>query len=178
MNNNRVVVDIDGVLADFEGAFCLEYGHDNRERVSLEERYPNKATSIRKFINDPFVYTHLNPIQLGLDIVEWLNENNYEVSIVTARPFGFDGVTRAWLSRHGVKFSSYVSDIPKTGRIVNMKPLCAVDDLFSVQQALSKHFIPTIIVAQPWNRYIAEDMQRIETLDQFIESFEYICERI
>ena len=43
---------------------------------------------------------------------------------------------------------------------------------------LSKHFIPTIIVAQPWNRYIAEDMQRIESLDQFIESFEYICERI
>jgi len=176
--NNRVVVDMDNVLADFDGAFCLEFGYERRELVSLESRYPDKARSIVKFINDSFVYQHLNPIQLGLDICKWLNDNNYEVAIVTGRPFGFDRINQDWLKRHGVKYSSYVSDIPKTGRIINMQPVCAVDDLFSVQQALSSHFIPTIIVAQPWNRYSFEDMQRISTLDQFIESFEYICERI
>lgn len=176
--NKRIVVDMDGVLADFEGAFCLEFGYERRELVSLEARYPSKARSIVKFLNDPFVYQHLNPIQLGLDICKWLNENDYEVSVVTGRPFGFDRINRDWLNRHGVKFNSYISDIPKTGRIVNMKPLVAIDDLFSVQQALLGHNIPVIIIAHPWNNYIGKNMQRVSNLDQFIQSFEYVCPEI
>lgn len=172
--NKNVVVDIDGVLANFEFAFCEKFGNERRELVSLQSRYPSEARKITEFINDGFMYKDLEPIQLGLDICEWLNDNGFEVSIVTARPFGLESVTRDWLKRHSVNFMSFVSDVHKTGRICLMKPLCAVDDLFSVHKALLCHNIPTIIVAQPWNRYIMESMLRIHDLPEFIQTFESV----
>ncbi len=168
--NRKIILDIDGVLADFEGAFCEEFGYDRRELVSLESRYPNQARRINKFINDGFVYKNLKPIQLGLDIADFLNENGFDIHIVTSRPFGLDSVTRGWLKRHGVNFSTYTSDRSKTGTIALAKPLCAVDDLFSVHQTLLKHNIPTIIVSQPWNNYIGENTRRINSLGEFVSN--------
>lgn len=174
--NKKVVVDIDGVLADFEGAFCSVFGSERREFVSLQSRYPAQARQITEFINDGFVYENLKPILLGQDICNWLNGMGFEISIVTARPFGFESITRKWLKRYGVTFSSCVSDTSKTGRIALMKPLVAVDDLFSVYKALLGHNIATIVVAQPWNNYIQEDMLRVGSLSEFIQAFERVLE--
>ena len=174
--NRTVVMDMDGVLADFEGAFCREFGYDHRELVSLEARYPNQAIRVHEFINDGFVYKGLEPIELGLQIASYLYEKKFFVSIVTSRPFGFDSVNRSWLKRHGVKFHSYVSDRPKTGRIAMINPLCAVDDLFSVHTGLLKHNIPTILVAQPWNQYSDEELRRVSTLSEFISEFDRIIQ--
>lgn len=172
--NKRVVVDIDGVLADFEGAFCEEFGYDRRELVSLESRYPAQARKINKFINNGFVYKNLKPLELGLEIVRYLNENDFEVSIVTARPFGLESVTRDWLYRYEVEYSSFISERAKTGQIAIMKPLCAVDDLFSVHTALLGHNIPTVVVAHPWNAYFGENLRRVANISQFITNFEDI----
>lgn len=172
--NRNVVVDIDGVLADFEGAFCQQFGDERRELVNLESRYPSKARQINEFLNDWRVYENLEPIHIGLDICQYLNDHHFNVNIVTARPLGFESMTRRWLKRHGVNFMTFVSDRSKTGRIAIMKPLCAVDDLFSVHMTLLHHNIPTIIVAHPWNNYISENMTRISNLDGFISEFEGI----
>lgn len=172
--NNKIVVDIDGVLADFEGAFCEEFGYDRRELVSLESRYPAQARKINRFLNNGFVYKNLKPLELGLEIVRYLSDNDFDVCIVTARPFGLESVTRDWLKRYGVEYTSFVSERSKTEAIVRMKPLCAVDDLFSVHTALLKHNIPTIIVAHPWNAYSGENLQRVSNIYQFIESLDDI----
>lgn len=174
--NKTVVMDMDGVLADFEGEFCKEFGDDHRELVSLEARYPNQAIRVHEFINDGFVYKRLQPIQLGLDIAKYLYENGFFISIVTSRPFGFDSVNRDWLKRHGVRFHSYKSDRPKAGRIAMMNPLCAVDDLYSVHTGLLGHNIPTILVAQPWNQYSGEELRRVSTLSEFISEFDCIIQ--
>ena len=170
--NRKVVVDVDGVLADFEWAFCQTFGNERRELVSLQSRYPAHARKITEFINDGHVYRDLEPIRFGLEICEWLNAGGFEVAIVTARPFGFESITRDWLKRYGIEYMTFVSDVSKTGRIALMKPLVAIDDLFSVQKALLWHNIPTIIVAQPWNAYSAENMRRVSNLSEFIASFE------
>ena len=174
--NRKVVVDIDGVLADFEWAFCQMFGDERRELVSLQSRYPAQARKITEFINDGHVYRDLEPIRFGLEICEWLNAGGFEVAIVTARPFGFESITRDWLKRYSVNFTSFISDRHKTGRIALMRPLCAVDDLFSVHKALLWHNIPTIVVAQPWNNYIGEDMLRVRDLPEFIQTFEGVLE--
>lgn len=170
--NKNVVVDIDGVLADFEGAFCAEFGDERRELVSLQSRYPARARAITNFINDGFVYKDLKPILFGMDICNWLNASGFEVSIVTARPFGLERITTNWLKQYGIEYMTFVSDVSKTGRIALMKPLVAIDDLFSVHTALLGHNIPVIVVAQPWNAYSAENMRRVSNLSEFIASFE------
>ena len=172
--NRKIVVDVDGVVADFEGAFCEEFGYERRELVSLESRYPNQARRIYKFLNDGFVYKNLKPLELGLEIVQYLNENDFDVSLVTARPFGMERVTRDWLRRYEVEFTTFTLDQAKTGAIALMRPLCAVDDLFSVHTALLKHNIPTIVVAHPWNAYSGEDLRRVSNISEFIYDFEEI----
>src|SRR5512145_3327502 len=102
--NNNIVVDVDGVLADFEGAFCEEFGYERRELVSLESRYPAQARKINVFLNNGFVYKNLKPLELGLEIVHYLNLNDFDVSIVTSRPFGLESVTRDWLKQYGVEY--------------------------------------------------------------------------
>jgi len=174
--NRKVVVDVDGVLADFEGAFCEQFGSERRELVSLQSRYPSKARRITEFLNDGFVYQNLKPLELGLEIVRYLNDGGWDVNIVTARPFGFESVTRDWLKRNGVEYTSFISTRPKEGQIALMKPLCAVDDLFSVYKALLGHNIPTIVVAHPWNNYIQEDMVRISDISEFICAFDEVIE--
>jgi hypothetical protein len=169
-----VVVDIDGVLADFEGAFCEKFGWERRELVSLESRYPSRTREINKFINDGEVYKNLKPIKLGMEIVEYLHDEGFDVHVVTGRPFGFESITRAWLNRHRVNYWSFALDTHKTGKIAQLKPLCAVDDLFSVHTALLKHNIPTILVAQPWNQYSGENLRRISNLTEFISEFEQV----
>ena len=174
--NRKVVVDVDGVLADFEGAFCDVFGYERRELVSLESRYPSQTRKIVEFINDPFVYKELRPLQIGLDIVEYLNMKGFDVHVVTGRPFGMEGVTRRWLQQNLIQFDTLTLDTHKTGAIALLKPLCAVDDLFSVHKALLGHNIPTILVAHPWNNYIHENIRRINNLSEFIDNLNQIIQ--
>ena len=174
--NRKVVVDVDGVLADFEGAFCETFGYERRELASLESRYPEHARKITEFINDGFVYKNLKPIQLGIDIVNWLNQLYFDVAIVTARPFGLEGLTQRWLKDNGIEYQSFTSNRQKTGAISLLKPLCAVDDLFSVHTALLGANVPVILVAHPWNRYSGENLRRISNLSEFVDSFNDIIQ--
>jgi len=169
--NNRVVVDIDGVLADFERSFCESFGWEHRELAHLESRYPNKSKDIRDFINDGSVYKDLEPIEFGMSIVNYLNRFGFEVHIVTGRPSGFENITKRWLDRHGVIYSGFRSNTRKVGEIVAVRPLCAIDDLFTIHQALLFHNINTLLVASPWNKYISEDIQRIAYISQVQKYF-------
>ena len=65
-NNKTIVFDIDGVLADFEGAFCKKFGYSNRNFADLVARYPEKEQEILKFISDVSSYEDLEPIFGGM----------------------------------------------------------------------------------------------------------------
>jgi hypothetical protein len=165
----KVVVDIDGVLADFEGAFCAEFGSKNRHMEKLGERYPRNQIAIADFLSDPFVYENLKPISLGLSLIEYLsNRDDVEISIVTARPSITHSITLAWLRRNRIHFDSFCMDTPKTGRISLMKPFCAIDDLLSVYDALFSLNVPCLLISQPWNQ---GKETKFVNLEQFIDQF-------
>lgn len=176
--NRRVVVDVDGVLADFERYFCKTFGWERRELAHLESRYPKQAREIVEFLNDPMTYKDLEPIQFGLSIVDYLNRAGFEVHIVTGRPFGMEQLTKLWLGRHGVKYVGFKSNVRKVGEIVSVRPLCAIDDLFTIHQALLFHNIKTLLVASPWNKYIGEDIHRVAYISQVQQYFDELCPKI
>ena len=56
------VLDIDGVLADFEEGFCEAFGYSNRDLYSLEERYPDADQGLLKVCRKSSQLQGLAPI--------------------------------------------------------------------------------------------------------------------
>ena len=176
--NRRVVVDVDGVLADFEGSFCKEFGYEHREFAHLTLRYPKQEVAIVRYINDPFSYVNLEPIQFGLSIVDYLNRAGFQVHIVTGRPKFLESSTKDWLNRHGVKYHGFRINTRKVGEIVSVRPICAVNDLFSIHASLLFHNIKTLLVAKRWNDFNSEEIQRVSYISQVQQYFNELCPEI
>ena len=172
--NKQIVVDIDGVLADFEGAFVKTFGDNRRELESLEARYPSRLRSINDFINDPHTYINLEPIELGLTIVDYLNEQGYEVNIITSRPLDTEWVTRRWLKNNDVHYLSFGVYPNKTRRISEIQPLCAIDDLISVSRRLEPYNVPVLIMQHPWNWFYEYKQRVFSNINQFMTAFNKI----
>lgn len=173
MKNKKVVIDIDGVIADFEKKFCNEFGHDKREEYSLEKRYPSKEKEIRKFVDSPSTYAHLDTIPIGIDIVKFLHNREWNINIVSYRPDSAFGITYSWLCNNKVPFFSLSAEKSrsKIGRIKKVSPVFAVDDSGDIAESLEKISIPTILIAQPWNRDFSGKFPRIENFSQFLSQF-------
>ena len=172
--NKYVVVDIDGVLADFEGEFVRTFGDDRRELESLESRYPNSGNRISQFVNDPRTYQKLEPISLGIAIVDYLNDNGYDVNIITSRPPIAEWVTRKWLKRQGIKYLSFGIYPNKTTRIAEINPICAIDDLISVSRHLEPYNVPVLLMQHPWNWFYEYKQRIFSNINQFMTAFNKI----
>ncbi len=172
--NRDVVVDIDGVLADFEGEFVRTFGDDRRELESLESRYPNSGSRISQFVNNPLTYKNLKPISLGLAVVDFLNDNGYDVNIVTSRPLDTEWVTHRWLKRWGVDFLSFEVYPNKIHRIAEISPICAIDDLISVSRHLEPYNVPVLMMQHPWNWFYEHKNRVFSNINQFMTAFDKI----
>lgn len=172
--NKNVVVDIDGVLADFEGEFVRTFGDDRRELESLESRYPSQGHKINQFVNNPTTYANLKSISLGLSIVDYLNDNGYDVNIVTSRPMDAEWVTRRWLKNHGVRFLSFGVYPNKIARIAQINPICAIDDLISVSRYLEPYNVPVLMMQHPWNWFYEHKNRVFNNINQFMSAFDRI----
>lgn len=169
--NRDVVVDIDGVLADFEGEFVRTFGDDRRELESLESRYPNSGSRISQFVNDPLTYRNLKPIPLGMAIVDFLNDNGYDVNIITSRPLDTEWVTRRWLKKWGVGFLSFGVYPNKIRRIAEIAPICAIDDLISVSRHLEPYNVPVLMMQHPWNWFYEYKNRVFSDMNEFMTAF-------
>ena len=172
--NKNVVMDIDGVLADFNGAFVKKFGTDRQELENLESRYPNRATEIYKFVSNPATYKDLEPIPLGLSIVDFLVDNGFDVDVVTSRPLSSEWVTRRWLKKTGIRYLSFGVFPNKASQIHYLHPICAVDDLISVSRLLTRYLVPVLVFQQPWNWFYEDKSQVFSNLGQFISAFQRI----
>lgn len=174
--NKNVVVDIDGVLADFISAFQKKFGNDKPELESLEARYPNKNLLICKFVEDPSTYSRLEPVSLGLSIVEYLNDQGFDVNIITNRPAFSQWITRRWLDRYKIKYLSFGVYPNKITRIKEINPICAVDDLISVSRGLEPYNVPVLLLSNPWNWYYEHKNRIFSNINEFIIKFNEILQ--
>ncbi len=180
-----VVLDIDGVIADFEGFFCHRFGWDNRHMVNLQERYPERAGEIMGFIEDRATYHMLMPEKTGIQIAKWLMQrvnvygrrsNRAKVTLLTSRPFRTYEITKKWLKSENVPYHQLEFSHNKGAWMQARQPDIIVDDIIDICEgaALTVPGVTPILMAHDWN----EDstfIPRITTLSQFQRIYQKVA---
>lgn len=159
MYRGTIVVDIDGVLADFEREFCDAFGYHNRHLYALEARYPDvDPMLIREFVTDPENYKELNPIFGGLLFCRQAHARGWYILLMTARDRALRDVTKNWLAKYGVVYNELMFSKNKAEAISDYdfinpsrKVKMVIDDSVSVMDSLLGEKFGALW-DQPWNR--------------------------
>jgi uncharacterized HAD superfamily protein len=172
-NSLKVVLDIDGVLADFEGKYCYNFGYENRRLVSLEQRHPYWRKEVKWFVDNPKTYIDLKPISLGVQVYNELLARDFKIWFVTSRPKEAVGITQFWLDAEDFRLGTLLMNGgDKMEIIASLKPLFIVDDIADVALKAKKLGIPALLIAQPWNE--ASSVPRFSNIDEFDRELEVI----
>lgn len=103
----KAIFDVDGVLADFEGAlvnylsdsYDMDLSRHRRELYSLEDRYADilPFEDVKRFANTPSSYIHLESLH-GVKFVNDLIDRGWDVWFLSSRPMIARGATERWLN--------------------------------------------------------------------------------
>ena len=152
-----IMVDVDGVLADFEGRFCQDFGSDNRHLYCLEDRYPKVDPElIREYATNPENYKDLAPIFGGLLFIRQAHQRGWYVLLVTSRDKSLREVTKSWLSKYNATYDELIFSRNKSAAIDDFEAMnptkkmaIVVDDSVSVLQSMPERYC--VAWSQLWN---------------------------
>jgi uncharacterized HAD superfamily protein len=160
MKKQKVAIfDVDGVLANFEEAFCEAFGNKNRHLYNLSVRYPDiDPDLIKEWVNDEENYRHLNPIFGGITFLNQVKARGFRIVLVTSRPEHLEKVTMGWLRLYNIPYDSLILlggyHITKAEFLKNVQGIeLFVDDSVSELKQMKSYFPQTVCLAwaQPWN---------------------------
>lgn len=152
-----ICCDIDGVLADFEGKFCEDFGGDNRHLYSLEDRYPNVDRDlIAEYAKNPDNYIDLAPIFGGLMFCRQAHQRGWYVLLMTSRDKSLRAVTQNWLHKYSVVYHELIFSRNKRAAVEDFDVLhpeypvrIVVDDSVSVLESMPEKYC--VAWNQLWN---------------------------
>lgn len=152
-----IAVDIDGVLADFEGKFCEDFGTDNRHLYSFFDRYPNVDRElIKEYVENPENYRDLVPIFGGAMFCRQAHQRGWYILLVTSRDKSLREVTRNWLDKYGVVYNEIIFAKNKREAIADYDAINAsrpvsivVDDSVEVLKSMPERYC--VAWYQLWN---------------------------
>lgn len=178
--NKAAILDVDGVLADFEDAFCEKFGYNGRHLVNLEERYPEYKDEIEMFVMSSLTYESLDIIPLGVKIARWCEDNGFDIYIVSSRPAYTVKVTGLWLKQNKIPFHFLEVGVqPKINTIIRADPMFVVDDMLKVCEDCYRFNVYSVLFDQPWNQgeipdVLVERIKDFRSFEQFIENINEI----
>ena len=106
---HTIAIDVDGVLADFEGEFCDRFGAENRHNSNLHARYPDiDPDIINEFVASPDTYANSYPIFGGIHLCNKARELGFYILLITSRPKTTAEVTRRWLEGYEVPYNDLI----------------------------------------------------------------------
>ena len=173
----NIVLDIDGVIADFEGYFCKQFGDEHREKVKLEERYPEYSKGISLFTQSIVTYNNLQPLALGVKIAQYLDsQKEFDICLVSSRPTYCLESTNYWMKKNQIPYMTLSCGNDKIKRIMKLDPLFAIEDMG--EEAIKMRYlgIPVILISQPYNKKYEADFPRISEFWMFLRQFEKILD--
>lgn len=152
-----ICCDIDGVISDFEGKFCEDFGNDNRHLYELESRYPNLDPElIREYVGNQENYVDLAPIFGGILFCRQAYQRGWYVLLMTSRDKKLREVTKSWLSNYSVVYHELVFSRNKREAVADFDALhpeypvsIVVDDSVSVLNSMPEKYC--VAWAHPWN---------------------------
>lgn len=157
---SRVILDLDGCLADFDALACEKFGPCDRKVYRLEERWPERAEEVRRFATNPLTYALLKPISGARAAVSRIAES-HDVVYVTARPGGqiTEEITRLWLEWHGFpRRETHVVDwqekVFRIQSLLDKREGFAVDDSPVQIENMRRLGISVVVFDQPWNEHL------------------------
>ena len=153
-----IMVDIDGVISDFEGKFCEDFGNNNRHLYSFEGRYPEiDPELIREYVGNPENYVDLAPIFGGLLFCRQAHLRGWYVLLMTSRDKKLREVTKSWLSKYSVVYHELLFSRNKREAVADFDALhpeypvsIVVDDSVSVLNSMPKKYC--VAWWQIWNK--------------------------
>lgn len=179
-----VVMDIDGVLADFEGRLVAalekkfpkrDMRNFNRHMYSVIDRYeeaPDILEFADQFVKDRHSYHGLEVLPDGQRFAHELAEMDFSILYMTSRPESTQDITLRWLKRNLWRFDLAVglrvtaNKAEDIARMFSPQEIAfIVDDNPDVCKYLGGREYPCIAWRQPWNEDVFPAL--IPTRDTF-----------
>ncbi len=175
MTKPLIVLDIDGVLADFMYGFEKAMGGPppNPFEYNLLKSYPGREADVKLHLVDPSLYAKF-PVVLGAKkAVKWLYDAGFELKAVTGRSKegGIEAVTRAWIKKHFKKAITKIYMVPskqKARFIADMSPAFAIDDSPANVRDLLECDVRGLLFSQIYN--IREELPRMQNWARLIQA--------
>lgn len=150
----KIVVDLDGVVCDFNAAAIAEFGPCNEALFSLEERWPGKGKRLKEFVDNPSVYANLRPIPGAQEALVSLRMKGHYIIACTSRPPQTKYATEFWLATRWMQVDDLyvVGWKEKASFVMSLDPGVVIDDAPAHILPMQELGLLTIAYDQPWNR--------------------------
>lgn len=174
----RLGFDIDGVLANFFGAFIKECGGDPENWKKWMEwpfascpvdMPPEERLKVWERVQqDMDFWRNIEPAYgSSLSRVAQVSQKD-ECYFITYRPDSTFAVTAEWLHRQGIRPAGllYVQD--KRKACSGLKIDGYIDDYYKIAEEFEGYKTPVYLIDRPWNRHI-EGYERVTSVGDFID---------
>jgi Uncharacterized conserved protein len=153
----KIMIDLDGVAANFSGASIEKFGPCNPKIYNLEKRWPDRIEEIRQFVQAPQTYEKLKAIRGAIRGWNELVLAGHQILVCTSRPDGTEEVTKSWLDAKKLPYSQMIfvpwsSHQLKGDVLAGQNVDLAIEDDLKQAASLQQAGIPVILLARPWNK--------------------------
>lgn len=163
MGHLTIVLDMDGVIADFHGTLIEKVGAPKRmDSWKWEDWYPGdekRQIEAKAFTSSPDSYHFLQPLPGARKSIRKIAEAGNKIYIVTGRPEGADWVTQDWVNKYlrgDIEKVFVVGHASKVGTIKELSPHLVVDDNADTIHQLVEAGIGAVVFNQPWNQDVKD----------------------
>lgn len=166
-------IDIDGVITDeihpnknvWHNALCEFLGREI-ERVKdsyyFDEAYNLSSDTINAFLkkNHANIYREAKLAKGAKETINYLYKNGFHIHLITAREPEFEEITREWIIKQGIEYTSLIHEVDKAPLAVKKGIELFIEDNAFNSLELSKKNIYVLLI----NKYHNLNMQNTDKI--------------